>query len=136
MTEEECEAWALYRYRVVSPGLDPATAPPTRAAYLAQLREQPITAPTGPVAPPSERTLRRGLPIYRQGGFAALRPQPRADAGQLRAIPPALWEQAIAFKPEVPERSAEQVLALGRQPRNATNGGRRPVRGIFGKVTG
>jgi putative transposase len=112
MTEEECEAWALYRYRVISPCLDPATTPQTRAAYLGQLGEQPITAPTGHVAPPSERTLRRWLQIYRQGGFAALRPQPRADAGQLRAIPPALWAQAVAFKQEVPERSAEQVLAL------------------------
>lgn len=112
MTEEECEAWALYRYRVISPCLDPATTPQTRAAYLAHLREQPITAPTGHLAPPSERTLRRWIAIYRRGGFGALRPQPRADTGQLRAIPPALWEQAVAFKREVPERSAEQVLAL------------------------
>ena len=112
MTEEACEAWALYRYRVMSPGLDPATAPQTRAAYRAQWRAQPITAPTGEVAPPSDRTLRRWLQIYRQGGFAALRPQPRADVGHLRAIPPALWEQAVAFKREVPERSADQVLAL------------------------
>ena len=112
MTEEECEAWALYRYRVISPCLDPATAPQTRAAYRAQLHAQPITVPTGTVAPPSDRTLRRWLQIYRQGGFAALRPQPRADGGQLRAIPAAVWEQAVAFKREVPERSADQVLAL------------------------
>jgi len=114
MTDDECEAWALYRYRVISPCLDPATAPQTRAAYLAELRDHPITAPTGNLAPPSERTLRRWIQVYRQGGFGALRPQPRADTGQLRAIPPALWEQAVAFKREVPERSADQVLALMR----------------------
>lgn len=112
MTEEECEAWALYRYRVISPLLDPATTPQTRGAYLAQLRTTPITAPTGHLAPPSERTVRRWIQHYRAGGFAALRPQPRADMGTLRAFPAVLWEQAIAFKREVPERSAEQVLAL------------------------
>ncbi len=112
MTDEECEAWALYRYRVISPCLDSATAPQTREAYRHFLREHPITAPTGHLAPPSERTLSRWIAAYRTGGFAALRPQTRADAGRMRAIPPALWAQAVALKREVPERSAEQVLAL------------------------
>ncbi len=111
MTEDECEAWALYRYRVISPCLDPATTPQTRAAYLTDLREHPITAPTRHRAPPSERTLRRWIQAYRAGGFHALHPQPRADTGQMRAIPPAL-DQAVAFKREVPERSADQVRAL------------------------
>jgi putative transposase len=112
MTEEECEAWALYRYRVISPLLDPATDRPPWCTYLTQLQATPITAPTGQSQPPSARTIRRWIHQYRAGGFAALRPQPRADLGKLRAFPPALWDQAVAFKREVPERSAEQVLAL------------------------
>ena len=72
----------------------------------------PPTAPTGQAFLPSPRSLRRYVRQYQQGGFEALRPQPRADIGTLRAIPTELWDQIVALKREVPERSAEQVLAL------------------------
>ena len=50
MTEEEGAVWALYRYEMISPCLDPATAPQTqtRAAYLAHLREHPTTGSYAP----------------------------------------------------------------------------------------
>ena len=112
MTEEEREAWALFRYRLISPLLDPAASRADKAAYVQFVTEHPPTAPTGQPLVPSIRTLERYQAAYRQGGFEALRPHPRADMGSLRAIPAALWDPAVAFKREVPERSAEQVLAL------------------------
>lgn len=58
------------------------------------------------------RTLRRYQAQYQRHGFEGLRPHRRADWGTLRAIPATVWDQAQAFKREVPERSADQVLAL------------------------
>lgn len=112
MTNDERDAWALFRYRCISPLLDPAGSPADRRAYRAFLQTHPPTAPTGQPFLPSDRSLRRYVQQYRQGGFEALRPRRRADVGTLRAIPPVLWEQIVVFKREVPERSAEQVLAL------------------------
>ncbi len=112
MTNEERDAWALFRYRLISPLLDLAGSPADRREYRAFLQAHPPTAPTGQAFLPSERSLRRYVRQYHQGGLEALRPQPRADIGTLRAIPPELWDQIVALKREVPERSAEQVLAL------------------------
>lgn len=112
MTDDERQAWALYRYRCISGRVDPAATPTDRQAWLRLLRLQPPTTPQGVPQVPSARSLRRWCQAYRQGGFEALRPRRRSDVGQRRTIPPAVWEQAVALKRAVPARSAEQVLAL------------------------
>ena len=112
MTQDERQAWALFRYRLISPLLDPAASPADKVAYWQFLTQHPPTAPTGQPLLPSWRTGQRYQATYRRGGFEALCPRVRADRGSLRAIPALLWQQAMAFKREVPERSADQVLTL------------------------
>jgi len=112
MTDDEQEAWALFRYRLISPLLDPACSHADRAATLAYLRAHPPQDPHGRRWMPALRTLERYQQRYRTGGLEALRPLRRADWGTRRTIPAACWEQACRLKREVPERSADQVVAL------------------------
>ena len=125
MTDAEREAWALFRYRLISPLLDPALTPADRHAYTAFFRAHPPTSPTGMPFVPSPRSLRRYPAIYRQHGFDALRPQRRADWGTRRSIPDPLWDQAALLKREAPQRSATQVCAAGGV---GADGGARPRR--------
>ncbi|KMO85577.1 integrase [Megasphaera cerevisiae DSM 20462] len=54
----------------------------------------------------SERTLRRWLAAYRQGGFDALVPKERKDKGSCRAISPEVLALAEECRKELPRRSA------------------------------
>lgn len=102
----------MFRYRLISPLLDPAASAADRRDFWQYLHDHPPTNPFGHPWVPSTRVIRHYCQRYREGGFDALRPARRADWGSRRAIPPDLWAQAVAFKQEVPERSATQVLAL------------------------
>jgi len=74
MANAEREAWALFRYRLISPLLDPAFTPGDRHAYPQCLATQPPTPPTGMPYLPSTRSLRRYQATCRRGGLDALRP--------------------------------------------------------------
>jgi putative transposase len=64
-------------------------------------------------------TLRRWEKAYRQGGFEALKPKPRRDRGQSRAISPSTLDRAEALKRELPSRSARTIVdILRRDPTN------------------
>ena len=60
----------------------------------------------------SVTTLRRYLKAYRDQGFDALRPAPRADAGTPRAFPPALLEKAMALRQEQPARTTQTLVDI------------------------
>jgi putative transposase len=112
MTDDDREAWALFRYRLISPLVDPVCSRAERTASRAYLQAHPPRDPHGPPGVPSVRTLERDQQAYRTGGFDALRPPRRAECGARRTIPTACGEQACRLQREVPERSAAQVLAL------------------------
>jgi transposase InsO family protein len=60
----------------------------------------------------SVTTLRRYLKTYREQGFEALRPGPRADAGAPRAFPPEVLDQAIALREEQPARTTQTIVDI------------------------
>jgi transposase InsO family protein len=60
----------------------------------------------------SVTTLRRYLKVYREGGFDALRPAPRADKGQPRAFPPAVLEKAITLREQQPSRTTQTLVDI------------------------
>ena len=101
--EDKAEAVAAQRMQLVSPllaqGLDPAKAK--------QLKTQ-ICAQNGV----SERTVRRYLSYYRQQGFSGLKPQRKAYEKLDEAISPAVLEQAILLRREVPGRSVAQIIQI------------------------
>ena len=47
MTDEERDAWALFRYRLISPLLDPVGLPTDRRDYLEFLHTHPPSLPRG-----------------------------------------------------------------------------------------
>jgi len=96
---EELAAWRVQLWSpLLAAGLDPAQARELKAQICAQ---------TGW----SERTLRRYLAKYRREGFAGLKPQGKGRAAAT-AIPPAILDQAIRLRREVPGRSVAQLLQI------------------------
>lgn len=55
-------------------------------------------------------TIRDWLGLYRTGGFDALLPKPRCDAGRPRALPDALIESLLAIKEQHRDYSVREVI--------------------------
>lgn len=55
-------------------------------------------------------TMRHWLRAYRQGGFDALRPKPRADAGTSHALPEYVADLLCALKEDKPELSVQMLI--------------------------
>lgn len=109
--EERRTEIALFRYTLILPLV---REPSTRARQ--QMRRN--LAAVVYDLPHSERqrisvtTLRRWEARYRHGGFEALKPQPRADRGQPRAVSPETLDRAEALKREQPFRSARSIATI------------------------
>ncbi len=58
----------------------------------------------------AESTLRDWLRDYRAGGFEALKPKQRIDAGHPRALAPELVERLLQLKESDPDRSIRLVI--------------------------
>lgn len=100
--QTKAEAIATQRVQLLAPllaeGLDPAKK--------AQLKTQ-ICAQTGI----SDRTLRRYLGMYRDGGFDALKPKSKGRRPK-ESIADYVLEQAILLRREVPGRSVAQIIQV------------------------
>ncbi|WP_404468662.1 DDE-type integrase/transposase/recombinase [Sutcliffiella horikoshii] len=100
---KKSEELAVQRFQLISPlmaeGLD--------AGKMRELREK-IAKANGL----SERTIRRYLAQFREGGFAGLKPQGRSSIRKTDAIPNHLLEQAVLLRKEVPTRSVAQIIQI------------------------
>jgi len=63
----------------------------------------------------AESTLRDWLRDYRAGGFDALKPKRRIDAGHPRALDPALVERLLQVKEAEPDRSIRRIIETVRK---------------------
>ncbi len=63
----------------------------------------------------AESTLRDWLRDYRDGGFDALKPKRRIDAGHPRTLDPALVERLLQLKEAEPDRSIRRIIEQLRQ---------------------
>jgi transposase InsO family protein len=104
---------ALWRYGLIVPllatDLHPAEA---RCIRTGILERKHVFPGEGKARGISERTLRRWLLSYRQGGFEGLKPKTRKDRGRPRNIEPEVLEKAAALREEVPERSTRQIIDI------------------------
>lgn len=115
--EERRTQIALFRYTLIVPLLDHTLERGEIGAHLKAVAAQTHHVPFSTRTTLDDETLWRYLARYRQGGFEALKPQPRADAGKSRRIPEELIQQAIALRQEVPTRSANTLIQiLKREP--------------------
>jgi transposase InsO family protein len=55
-------------------------------------------------------TMRQWLKAYRKGGFDALKPKPRRDAGTSRALPEPVADRLCALKEDKPELSVQLLI--------------------------
>ena len=110
--EERRTQIALFRYTLIAPLLDHPIERGEIAAHLKAVAAQSHRIPYSKRTTLDDETLWRYLARYRQGGFEALKPQPRADAGKPRRIPEVIVEKAIALRQELPTRSANTIIQI------------------------
>lgn len=131
--EERRTEIALFRYTLILPLVREPSAQ-ARQQMRRNLAAVVYDLPHTPRRKISVSTLRRWEARYRQGGFEALKPQPRADRGQPRAVSPETLDRAEALKREQPFRSARSIATIlakdnTQPPPEATLAPRTPQRG-------
>ena len=60
-------------------------------------------------------TIRHWLKLYRKGGFDALRPKTRTDAGSCRRMPQVVADRLLSIKEQNPVLTVKQVIAAARK---------------------
>jgi putative transposase len=93
------------------------TGPRSAKGLYARLEEKAArdyTIPGSSRTRVAEETIRDWLKAYRQGGFDALLPKPRADRGQVRKLPAAVAEALLATKEGNPALSVQLVIREAR----------------------
>jgi putative transposase len=113
--EERRTKIALFRYGLIVALLSRPLERGEITAHLKAIAAQQHQIPFSTRTQVDAETVWRYLARYRTGGFEALKPQPRADAGQSRRIPPAIVAQAIALREEVPTRSSATIIQILRR---------------------
>lgn len=93
----------LRRYRLIAPLLDEG---------LTDIEKQNVRWVIRCKEDVSDRTIRRYVAQYREGGFEALLPKERSDKGVSKVIPPEALELAVKYRKELPTRSAECIQQL------------------------
>jgi putative transposase len=93
----------LRRYRIIIPLLEEGLSESERRAIRQLIRRQEGI---------SDRTLRRYVAAYREGGFDALLPRERRDKGTSKAILAEVLELAGEMRRELPSRSGRRIQQL------------------------
>lgn len=105
---------ALFRYGLIA---DLAQLPPGTKGLYQRIEEKAAGEYTIPGATRTRiapETLRDWLKRYRQGGFDALMPKPRADRGRSRALPDAVVELLLSLKEGNPKLSVPLLIRQAR----------------------
>jgi putative transposase len=109
------EAVALFRYGLIADLLHLPPGHRRLQALLHEKAEREYDIPGSTRRRVAAETLRDWLYAYRRGGFDALKPRPRRDTGQTRALPQAVADQLCALKEAHPTFSVAMLIATARQ---------------------
>ena len=112
MTEEEKMGVGLFRYGLIHPLLQEGLLKWEKTALMRQILSKAYDIPSSSRTTVSGRTSSAYLKWYREGGFPALVPDERKDAGNVRAIPEAALKKAFELKEELPERSIREIIEI------------------------
>lgn len=110
--EERRTQIALFRYTLIAPLLNRPLERGEIAAHLKAVAAQTHRIPYSTRQSLDEETIWRYYARHKEGGFEALKPQPRADAGEPRRIPQEIVQKAIALRQELPTRSANTIIQI------------------------
>ena len=103
---------ALFRYGLIAQLIHDPPAQGQQEAQLRALAAKKYQLPGSSRTRVSLSALRRYLKAYRDGGFDALRPTGRPDAGSPRAFAPEVLAKAIALRAEQPARTTQTLVEL------------------------
>lgn len=104
------EEVALFRYGVIA---DLVQLEPGAKGLYRKLEEKAAkdySIPGSARTRVAEETVRDWLKAYRKGGFDALKPKPRCDAGESRALPQHVKDLLVSIKDDNPELSVQLVI--------------------------
>lgn len=110
MEQDKKHDIALMRYSVISPlitGLQEDY--PSLDAFFRDASLKGVTAPDGSVRKYAPGTIEKWYRAYKQGGFDALLPTGRSDAGKPRKLDDAIQEQIRYLKTNYPRMSAAAI---------------------------
>ena len=103
---------ALFRYGLIAQILHDPPPAGQQETLLRAIAAKCYRIPGSTRTQVSTVTLHRYLRAYRRGGFEALRPARRGDAGVPRALPPAVLARAIALREEQPARTTQTLVDI------------------------
>ena len=109
--EKDRQAIALFRYGLIA---EVVQLPSGSRGLYARLREKAALAHRIPGSYRTRvavETMRHWIKDYRNGGFDALLPRPRADRGCSRALPQPVADALLELKEGSPELSIPQLIA-------------------------
>jgi putative transposase len=104
------ERVALFRHRLIARLLPAELTPRQRQQEIERIVAAEHRIPGSSRTRVAESTLRDWLRDYRGGGFDALKPKRRIDAGHPRAIAPQLLERLLTLKEAEPDRSIRRII--------------------------
>lgn len=110
MEQDKKQDIALMRYSVISPlitGLQEDF--PSLDAFFRDASLKGVTAPDGSVRKYAPGTIEKWYRAYKQGGFDALLPAGRSDAGKPRKLDDGIQEQIRYLKTNYPRMSAAAI---------------------------
>src|SRR5687768_14439768 len=97
---------ALFRYALIREAADPALSKAQRGRLVRELASQTHTGPGGVELRVGRSTIDEWIRAWREGGFEALKPAPRATSLK---IPAEVFELAVSLKREGPDRTAAHI---------------------------
>lgn len=112
--EKLCEKVALFRYGLIAELVQRALDRGELQRILDEKASHDYVIPGSSRTRIAEGTLRGWLRIYKAGGFDALKPRERADAGQARALGDPVIDVLCKVKMENPKLSVRHCIKLAR----------------------
>ena len=108
--DELRQTTALFRYGLIADLVHLPLGAPGTAAKLSDKAGQTYAIPGTTRTRVAANTMRDWIRLYRDGGFEALYPKPRADRGQPRRMPPEVAERLVGLKADNPAWSVRSVI--------------------------
>jgi len=111
-TEDRHTQIALFRYTLILPLIRGEYPPGGKDKLRQQIASRSYDIPCSSRSSVSATTLARWERIYQERGFDGLKPTPRSDRGDCRAISPETLDRAETLKREQPLRSARSIIRI------------------------
>lgn len=112
MDTDQRQKIALWRLSILGPLCSARLQHGDRRSYFAMAAQRVHERPDGALVRLSARTIETWYRAYTRGGFGALMPNGRKDAGTSRVLLPELVDLVIRCKREKPRRSVRGIIAM------------------------